>query len=220
MNPHNAAQPVFILGATGFIGRALTGLLLERGYWVHALARPDSAGRLPDGCVPVIGDALAARSFAAQIPAGATLVHLIGTPHPAPWKARQFQSVDLASVDALLQAARIAHAAHIVYLSVAQPAPVMRAYIAARQAAESRIRASGIPATFLRPWYVLGPGRRWPLLLSPLFWLLQCIPALRPHCARFGPLSLAQVCATIVHAVEHPPAGIAIMDVEKMQEYT
>ncbi|MBI5040047.1 MAG: NAD-dependent epimerase/dehydratase family protein [Gammaproteobacteria bacterium] len=111
-NSSDDAHPVFILGATGFIGRALTTELLERGYWVHALARPDSAGKLPDGCVPVICDALAAHSFAAYIPAGATLVHLIGTPHPAPWKVKQFQSVDLASVDALLHAARIAHAAH------------------------------------------------------------------------------------------------------------
>lgn len=141
--PSDPTHTVFIVGATGFIGRALTAALLQRGHRVYALARPDSASRLENGCMPVFGDALAASSFARHIPAGATLVYLIGTPHPAPWKAEQFRRIDLASVIAMVQAARTARACHIVYLSVAQPAPVMRAYIAARRAAESHIRASG-----------------------------------------------------------------------------
>ena len=68
---------------------------------------------------------------------------------------------------------------HIVYVSVAQPAPVMRDYVAARHEGEGLVRDSKIPATILRPWYVLGPGHRWPYLLLPVYALLEAVPATR-----------------------------------------
>lgn len=46
---------------------------------------------------------------------------------------------------------------HIVYVSVAQPAPVMRAYVDARREGEACVRDTGIAATIVRPWYILGP---------------------------------------------------------------
>jgi uncharacterized protein YbjT (DUF2867 family) len=61
----------------------------------------------------------------------------------------------------------IADVARFVYVSIAQPAAVMQSYIAARHEAENAVRSSGRNATILRPWYVLGPGRRWPILLLP-----------------------------------------------------
>ena len=36
----------------------------------------------------------------------------------------------------------------------------MHAYVAARVQGESLVTATGIPATILRPWYVLGPGTK------------------------------------------------------------
>src|SRR2546421_200611 len=41
---------------------------------------------------------------------------------------------------------------------VAQPASMMQAFVAVRAEGEALIRASGMKATFVRPWYVLGPG--------------------------------------------------------------
>jgi len=71
-----------------------------------------------------------------------------------------------------------------VYVSVAHPAPVMQAYVAARVEAEALVAATGIPATILRPWYVLGPGHRWPMLLLPLYTLLRLLPATRESAER------------------------------------
>ncbi|HEY0418222.1 MAG TPA: NAD(P)H-binding protein, partial [Acetobacteraceae bacterium] len=165
---------VFLTGATGFMGRRLAAELLRRGHRVRGLARRGSEGRVVAGCEVVAGDPLDAGSYRDRVPGCDTFVHLVGVAHPSPAKASQFLSIDLASARAALSAATAPGAGirHFVYVSVAQPAPVMRAYIAARQEAEAAIRASGLPATILRPWYVLGPGRRWPLLLSPVFRLL------------------------------------------------
>lgn len=195
---------VFVAGGTGYIGRHLLPRLIARGHRVLALARPAARTKLPPRVQALLGDALIADSYQTAIPSGCTFVHLIGVAHPSPAKAAQFISVDLASVRASLAAARTANAQHFVYISVAQPAPVMHAYIAARQSAEALIRASGIPATILRPWYVLGPGHRWPVLLRPLYWLAERIPATAPTARRLGLVSLDQMIEALVRSIEEP----------------
>ena len=204
---------VFVTGATGYIGRPLIAALLARGHRVRALAREASAQRVPRGAETVLGDALAPATFAGAASPADTLVHLIGTPHPSPAKAASFQAVDLPSVDAALAAARAAGVGHFVYVSVAQPAPVMRAYVAVRQAGEARIRASGIPATFLRPWYVLGPGHRWPYLLAPFYAIFTLLPPTRDAARRLGLVTLAQMVAALAAAVERGPQGVRILEV-------
>ena len=130
---------MFITGGTGYLGQPLITALLERGF-VYALARPQSLQRLPSGAHTVIGNALDERSFAAAIPRNATFVHLVGTPHPNPAKAAEFERVDLVSIKAAVAAASRAAVQHLVYVSVAHPAPVMRAYIAARKEGEALVR--------------------------------------------------------------------------------
>jgi uncharacterized protein YbjT (DUF2867 family) len=195
------------------MGRALIAALLRRGHSVRALARKESAQRVPAGAETVIGDALAPRTFADKVAPADTLVHLVGTPHPSPAKAASFRAVDLPSVEAALAAARAARIAHFVYLSVAQPAPVMQAYIAVRQEGEARIQASGIAATILRPWYVLGPGHRWPYFLVPFYALAERLPPLRETALRLGLVTIGQMVGALVAAVERAPQGIRILDV-------
>ena len=45
-----------------------------------------------------------------------------------------------------------------------------------RSEGEALIRAAGLNATILRPWYVLGPGHRWPVVLIPAYWLAERLP--------------------------------------------
>lgn len=41
-----------------------------------------------------------------------------------------------------------------------------------------------IPATFVRPWYVLGPGRSWPVVLKPFYALALLYPSTRESVLR------------------------------------
>jgi uncharacterized protein YbjT (DUF2867 family) len=205
---------MFVTGGTGFMGRPLIDALIARGYAVHALVRRGSEHRLPHGAVPVIGDALDPSTFAAALPSGATAVHLIGTPHPNPSKAAEFRQVDLASIRAMVLAAQQAGVAHLVYVSVAHATPVMREYVAARQDGESLIRESGIPATILRPLYVLGPGRFWPVLFLPVYAVLRLLPATRDRAERLALVTRRAMVAALVRAVEDPPArGLRVMEI-------
>lgn len=213
-----AANPVFITGGTGYLGQPLITALLERGFVVHALARPQSLQRLPLGAHRVIGNALDERSFAAAIPRHATFVHLVGTPHPNPAKAAEFERVDLVSIKAAVAAASRAAVQHLVYVSVAHPAPVMRAYIAVRKVGEALVRASGIRATILRPWYILGPGHRWPYLLLPVYAVLRRIPSAREGANRLGLVMRSTMIAALVRAIESPPAeAVRILEVPQIR---
>jgi len=200
---------VFVTGGTGYIGLALLDALVARGHTVRALVRTASARKLPPGVGPVFGDALDAETYADEVPPADTLVQLVGTPHPGPAKGEEFTRVDLPSGLAAVNAAVQANVRHLVYVSVAHPAPVMQTYIAARTAVESRIReacaTSWLAATVLRPWYVLGPGHRWPYLLTPLYALGRALPTTRAGARRLGLVTHAQMIAALIEAVENPP---------------
>jgi uncharacterized protein YbjT (DUF2867 family) len=167
----------------------------------------------------VLGDPLDPDSFGAAIAPGASVVHLIGTPHPNPAKAAEFVRVDLGSIRACADAARRGGASHIVYVGVAHPAPVMRAYIAARVEGEALVVATGIPATILRPWYVLGPGHRWPIVLVPLYALFRALPATRASAERLGLVTRTQMVAAILHALANPPQGVRVIEVPEIRRF-
>ncbi len=209
---------VFITGSTGYMGSRLIPLLAKRGHDVKALVRPDSEGRLPAGVSWVAGDALQMGSYTKAVRGSDTFVHLIGVPHPSPAKAALFRAVDLVSAQVAVKAAREAGVRHFIYLSVAQPAPMMQAYIDVRSEGEALVRISGMAATFVRPWYVLGPGHRWPYALLPFYWLCEWLPSTREGARRLGLVTLSQMLHTLVWAVENPPAdGAQILDVPKIR---
>ena len=213
---NSTPRHVLITGATGYLGRALVPALLARGHRVRALARPGSGKKLPAGVENFFGNPLVTGDVAAALGEADTVVHLVGVPKPSPAKARQFREIDLVSIQAMVAA--IAGCPpearpHLVYLSVAQPAPVMRAYLAVRAEGEALIRTRGLAATFLRPWYVLGPGHRWPIVLLPIYAILRRIPATRAAAERLGFVTLAQMTAALVRAVEEPPSGVRIVEV-------
>ena len=210
---------VFVTGATGYIGRPLVEQLLARGHTVRALVRPSANGRLPSGAAAVVGDALKASTFAPSIAPADTVIHLVGTPRPSPAKAAQFRSVDFASIEATVSAAKTAGVRHLIYVSVAHPAPVMKAYIAVRSEVEKAIDDSGIGATILRPWYVLGPGHRWPYALTPFYWFMERLPATCDGARRLGLVTREQMVSALVDAAENPVRGVRIVEVPGNPEW-
>jgi uncharacterized protein YbjT (DUF2867 family) len=209
---------VFISGGTGYIGQALVRELLDRGHAVRVLARPASAGKVDPRAEAVPGDALRAESFAARVAPSDTFVHLTGVAHPAPWKEREFRAIDLASLRASAEAAKSAGVAHFVYVSVAQPAPVMKAYIRVRSECEAILARHGLPRTILRPWYVLGPGRSWPAVMKPIYALFEALPGTRERALRLGLVTREQMTRALLWAVEHPVADVRIVDVAAIRD--
>jgi uncharacterized protein YbjT (DUF2867 family) len=208
---------VFVTGGTGYVGRPLIARLLERGHQVQALVRPGSEGKLPAGCQAILGDALDGRSYAAKIAPADTFVQLVGVAHPSPAKAAEFRNIDLTAGCGAIEAANSAGVGHFVYISVAHPAPIMKTYIEVRSQCEAMIGESGMNATILRPWYVLGPGHRWPYFLIPIYKLMELLPPTREDARRLGLVTLEQMVRAMVEAVETPSPGVRVVEVPEIR---
>jgi uncharacterized protein YbjT (DUF2867 family) len=208
---------VFITGATGYLSRHLIPELLSRGHVVRGLVRRGSEGKLAKGAEAIVGDALNADTYAHAIAPSDTFVHLVGVAHPSPSKAAEFRSVDLVSIRQAVRAVNGSSVGHFVYLSVAQPAPAMREYVDVRAEGERLVRDTGLAATFVRPWYVLGPGHRWPYLLLPAYWVWGAFPSQRDRARRLYPVKLADVVRVMAEAIEQPPSGVRVIEAPEMR---
>jgi uncharacterized protein YbjT (DUF2867 family) len=179
---------------------------------MRLLVRPGSERKVPKGCEIVHGDALRAETYTALVTPADTFVHLIGVARPSPSKAAEFRAVDLKSCQEAARVATQSRVRHFIYLSVARPAPIMQEYQAVRAECEQLIREQRLPATFVRPWYVLGPGHRWPTVLIPLYALARLYPKTRDGAERLGLVTLEQMTETLTWAVENPSHDIRILE--------
>ena len=208
---------VFLTGATGYLGIRLIPLLLERGHDVTALVREESLKKVPAGCRVVAGNPLDAETFLKAVRGSDTLVQLVGVPKPSPWKGPQFRAIDGPSAMAAIRAAASMNVRHIVYVSVAHPAPIMKEYIAVRRDCESAIAAAGLVATILRPWYILGPGHWWPFALVPVYRVLEQVPATRDAAMRLGLVTIREMLAALLWSIEHPPVNRRVIEVPEIR---
>lgn len=208
---------VFITGGTGYIGQRLIPELIRRGHTVRALVRHGSEKKLPAGTIPIRGNALDASTFANDVAPSDTFVQLVGVAHPSPSKKEEFRKIDFVAVRESVAAARESSVKHFVYLSVAQPAPIMREYVSVREEGEAMIRDLHIDATFVRPWYVLGPGHRWPYLVLPLYWLWMLSPSKRDTAQRLYPVTLKRVIEAMADAIDQPRRGVRIIEAPELR---
>ena len=208
----DSGNKVLVTGGTGYIGQRLLARLIQKNRQVTVVVRKGSESKIPAGCLGFTADVRDGSTYADPVTREHTFVQLVGVPHPSPSKAQHFLDVDRKSAMEAIRVAREKNVMHFIYLSVAHPAPVMKAYIAVREECEQEIRRSGLNATILRPWYVLGPGHYWPYALKPLYWLAERIPATAGGAKRLGLVTIDEMVEALVPAVERPARGIAILE--------
>ncbi len=165
---------VLVTGASGFIGRHLTGRLLERGAALRVVTRnPD---RLPAewrGRVEVVTGSLSDKGTIESVMKGASLVfHLAGETQDQ----ASMQAVNTEATRALVQAARAAGAKRFVHLSsvgvigadkpgtITEETPCRpkneyeRTKLEGERAVLDFARSSGLDAMVVRPTIVFGEG--------------------------------------------------------------
>jgi nucleoside-diphosphate-sugar epimerase len=210
-------QNIFITGGTGYMGTRLIKALQNGDYHVCALVRKGSENKLPQGCEMITGDALDASSYQNNIEPSSTFVHLVGVAHPSPSKKEQFKTIDLVSVQEAAKAAVYARVAHFIYLSVSQyPTKIMKDFQQVRAAGEALLLQTGLKTSFLRPWYVLGPGHWWPVLLKPFLFIAK-YAGKREAAENLDTVTLQQMIHTLLYAIKNPPQKNAVYDVQKIK---
>lgn len=211
-------KTVFITGATGYIGKRLTKLLLQRGHHVIALVRKGSEHKVTAGAQAIVADPFDALAFQAAIPREAVFVQLLGVSHPSPKKAQQFQDIDLRSVKASADAAARAGVSHFVYVSVAMmPSKIMAAYQAVRKEGEAYCNNKNLHCSFIRPWYVFGPGHYWPVVLLPVYGIAELVPSWRQQARAMALVTIHQMLRTLVAVVEAEPKPLRIVEIKQIR---
>jgi uncharacterized protein YbjT (DUF2867 family) len=211
-------RTVFITGSTGYIGTRLIKLLINRGHRVIALVRKGSEHKVPSGAEVVVGNPFDAETFQQHIPAGCVFVQLLGVAHPSPKKAQQFKEIDLCSVKASADAASGAGALHFIYMSVAMtPSELMQAYQEVRKEGEKYCLSKTFNCTFIRPWYVLGPGHWWPVTLLPFYGLAEIVPAWRKKARAMALVTINQILNTLMNVTENEPLPLRILEIKDIR---
>jgi uncharacterized protein YbjT (DUF2867 family) len=170
--------PAFVAGATGFTGREVVRLLVERGVSTFAHVRRDSPrieewrGRFSGLGAEVDQTAWdrVAMTDALLRMRPAYVFALLGTTRARMSAAarsgldresQSYETVDYGLTALLIEAAKGAGLSpRVVYLSAAGVKEGSRsAYYKARWKAEKLLSSSGLPYTIARPSFITGPGR-------------------------------------------------------------
>lgn len=211
-------KSIFITGGTGYIGSRLIEILLQRGHTVTALVRKGSENKLPQGTKAVVADPFDAATFQDQIPPNAVFVQLLGVHHPSPKKKELFRQIDLRSVKASADAAAHADVSHFVYVSVAMTeSSLMKDYQAVRREGEAYLLSKNLPCSFIRPWYVLGPGHWWPVILLPVYGLAELVPSWREKARATGLVTIKQMLTTLVNIIESNPQKLRLVEIKEIR---
>ena len=208
------ATRVFITGGTGYIGRRLIPVLQRQGCTVRALVRAGSERKLPPGCEVVVGNPLDRSTFEDAIEPYSAFVQLVGVPHPSPAKAQQFYDIDLVSARASIDAAAARQVDHFVYVSVAQPAPIMKAYQLSRAIAEGHLAQSGLTSQRASGRGTCSaPATAGRSCSKPFYWIAERRASSRAAALRLGLVTIDQMVATLALVVAAPPRTSRILTV-------
>jgi uncharacterized protein YbjT (DUF2867 family) len=195
-----------VLGATGFIGRALVPALVERGEVVAVSRRGDAAAL--DGVTAVAADAAdgaAVRRALDGVDVLYYLVHSLGTPN--------FGELDRRAATTVAAEAERAGVAQIVYLGgLGDDGPELSPHLRSRAETAAVLSAGQVPVTTLRAAVVVGRGSagfdtivalvdRLPLMLAP-----------RWVSTPTQPIALADVVGYLAEVAGHPETIGATFD--------
>jgi uncharacterized protein YbjT (DUF2867 family) len=192
--------PVLVAGATGFVGRRLTGALVDQGLDVRAMTRRPEQYR--GSGTPVAGDVQAPRTLPSAL-AGCEvayyLVHSLASP--------DFRRLDANAARAFGQAAADAGVGQIVYLGgLGDDSATLSDHLSSRREVESLLAAGGVSVTVLRAGIIVGDqGLSWEITRQ----LVEHLPALvtpRWVRTRTQPIAVEDVVRYLVGVLGHPDA--------------
>jgi len=191
-------QPILVTGGTGTLGRLVIPHLRDAGCELRVLSRRTHPAE--PGIEYRIGDLATGEGIAAAVKGAEIIVHCAGTATGDEVKTRH-----------LVQAAVLAGARHLVYISVvgADRVPLvsgidraMFGYFGSKRAAEQLVAGSGLPWTTLRAAQFYDAI----LLTARQMAKLPVIPV--PAGIKFQPLDAGEVADRLAELTLGAPAGL------------
>ena len=195
---------VCVLGATGFVGRALGDQLFARGIGMRVVTRqrPRAAPLMVLPTVEVqVADCGDVDDLVRCFDNVDAVVNLVGVLHPS--RRQSFEHCHVEVPRKVVQACHAAGVRHLVQMSaLAASDDAPSAYLRSRAAGEAAVRqAAGIlPVTIFRPSVIFGEGDAFLNTFAKLVKLFPVIP-LAGAKARFQPIWVEDVARCIADSL-------------------
>lgn len=202
---------VLLTGASGFVGGRLHPELVRARFEVRRASRhPRSDG---DWVRLDLDDPSTLPAALRDIDTVVYLVH--GMADGGDYAQREHRAAA-----ALAQAAAAAGVQHIVYLGGVAPQGEVSQHLKSRLDTGSELRAGRVPVTELRAGVILGEGSAsWQIIRDLSVRLpAMILPAWLRY--RMEPISIRDVVAALLHAVERGPAGAGVFDLPGPEKIT
>lgn len=123
----------------------------------------------------------------------------------------------LVSIREATKAAVYGKAAHFIYLSVSMyPTKIMKDFQQVRAEGEGLLLRTGLKTSFVRPWYVLGPGHWWPVILKPFYFVAK-YAGKREAVEHLSTVTLRQIINTLLYSIDHPAGQNNVYTVPKIK---
>lgn len=186
----HADKPIFVTGATGYIGGRLVPRLLDDGYRVRCLARdPRKLAHRRWYSHPAVdvvpGDANEGEVLAAAMKGCGVAYYLI---HSMVAAGTEYRRRDLHLARTFAAAAATANVERIVYLGgLGETGGGLSAHLSSRREVETALASPGVPVTTLRAAMIIGSGsasfeilrylvERLPVMITPRWVSTECQP--------------------------------------------
>lgn len=209
MNPDHLprrAQPVLVLGATGYVGGRLVPRLLAAGHRVRALGRSlDKLACRPwaahPHCELAQGDVQDPMSLARGLRGCWAAFYLVHSMNPA---TRDFAAADRRAARHMSLAAAAAGLERIIYLGGLVPDdPHISHHLRSRAEVGRILQAGAVPCTWLRAAMILGAGSASFELLRYLAERLPVMLTPRWVHSRCQPIAISNVLGYLLGCLEH-----------------
>ncbi len=197
--------PLFIFGATGFVGRNLLAGLASRGYRVTCLVRDAAGAELVGryGASAVIGDVLEPETYRTAIPPGSQVLYLIHALGPQVPRGK-FSDLDRRAAALMLPACRQAGVRRIIHLGgLGDATEKLSRHLASRAEVSRMISDSGLPAAILRASIIFGTdSASYEILRAALKLPIVPLPPWRN--TRVQPIAIQDVIRCLFGTLAHP----------------
>jgi uncharacterized protein YbjT (DUF2867 family) len=200
---------IAVTGATGFVGRHITTVLVHRGHTVRALVRDPLRGRTLEslGVEPVPGDLADAAALTRLVRGASAVVHLVGI--IVEKGSATFHTVHVEGTRRVLEAAGRAGVERFVHMSAvgARDEPGATPYHRTKWHAEELVRASGLSHAVFRPSIINGPESAPIRTLARLHRWSPVVPVFGDGRFPTQPVWVEDVALAFAVAVEQPALG-------------
>ena len=216
MDQIDRSQPVFVTGATGYIGGRLVPRLLEAGYRVRCLAR--SPQKLDDrswtdhpGVEIVAGDVGDPEGLAETMRGCGTAYYLV---HSMVAVGSSYASRDRELARNFAAAATAAGCDRIIYLGgLGETGAGLSEHLSSRREVEETLAEGAVPVTVLRAAMIVGSGsasfeilrylvERLPIMITPRWVSTEC-----------QPIAVRNVLHYLIRAMESPETAGRTLDI-------